>query len=96
MLFEIMNKISDFISTPKTDARNTYEFSIWLEDKLVDDYDKLYKENPEVTYRLSQEVPDICATAEPGMSVDKILDFKNAISKEINKVEPFLYKESQK
>lgn len=89
MFQEMMNKINDFLTNQQSDI---YEFSIWLEDTLVDEYDELYKENPEATYRLSQEVPDICATAEPGMTASEIFDFKNAISKEVNKIQPFLQK----
>ena len=76
MLNEIMEQIRDFLeNTPK----DIYEFSIILEDALVDDYDEMYKEQPKATKILANETPDICATAEPGMKPAEIAEFKRRL-----------------
>ena len=82
MFQEVMTKIKHFLEeTPK----DIYEFSIWLEDTLVDDYDAMAAEQPEATYLLGQEVPDICASAEPGMKAAEIAEFKKLLRAEYNK-----------
>ncbi|MGT2896655.1 hypothetical protein ACVRZR_09850 [Streptococcus entericus] len=56
-----------------------------MEDTLVDDYDEMAAEQLQVTYLLSQEVPDICATAEsstPQLAIEK---FKNQLRAEYEK-----------
>ena len=79
MFEEMMEKIRDFLDhTPK----DIYEFSIILEDMLVDDYDELYREQPEATEILANETPDICASAEPGMKPAEIEAFKRQLEKE--------------
>lgn len=75
----MMEKIRDFLDhTPK----DIYEFSIILEDMLVDDYDEMYREQPEATEILANETPDICASAEPGMKPAEIEVFKRQLEKE--------------
>lgn len=82
MFQEVMTKIKYFLEeTPK----DIYEFSIWLEDTLVDDYDAMAAEQPEATYLLGQEVPDICASAEPGMKAAEIAEFKRQLKLEYDK-----------
>lgn len=79
MFEEMMEKIRDFLDhTPK----DIYEFSIILEDMLVDDYDEMYREQPEATEILANETPDICASAEPGMKPAEIEAFKRQLEKE--------------
>lgn len=79
MFEEMMEKIRDFLDhTPK----DIYEFSIILEDMLVDDYDEMYREQPEATEILANETPDICASAEPGMKPAEIEAFKSQLEKE--------------
>ena len=56
----MMEQIEEFLeNTPK----DIYEFSIILEDMLVDDYYEMYEEQPEATEILANETPDICASA---------------------------------
>ncbi len=43
-----------------------FSFSINMEKFLVDHYDEMYQENPGLTEFLNEELPDICATGEPG------------------------------
>lgn len=82
MFKKIMNMIKDFLeNTPK----DIYEFSILLEDALVDDYDKMYDEQPEATIILANETPDICASAEPGMTLEEIEEFKRKLKIEYEK-----------
>lgn len=82
MFDDVMKKIADFLeNTPK----DIYEFSIWLEDTLVDDYDAMAAEQPEATYLLGQEVPDICASAEPGMKAEEVAEFKRQLKVEYDK-----------
>lgn len=77
-----MKEIKDFLDhTPK----DIYEFSIILEDALVDDYDEMYKEQPRATEILANETPDICASAEPGMKPAEIEGFKRQLKKEYQK-----------
>ncbi len=79
MFDEIMKQIEDFLNhTPK----DIYEFSIILEDMLVDDYDEMYEEQPEAMELLASNVPYICATAEPGMKPAEIEEFKRQLEKE--------------
>ncbi|MEF9917160.1 MAG: hypothetical protein RR746_07335, partial [Lachnospiraceae bacterium] len=62
-----------------------YEFSIIAEDWLAGKYDSLYKEQPEAIEILEEEVPDICASAEPGMTKDEIEEFKRKLQAEYNR-----------
>lgn len=82
MFSEIMKWIEDFLNhTPK----DIYEFSIILEDALVDDYDEMHREQPRATEILANETPDICASAEPGMKPAEIEEFKQRLEKEYQK-----------
>lgn len=77
-----MDYIEKFLEeTPK----DIYEFSIILEDALVDDYDAMYAEQPRATEILADEIPYICASAEPGMKPDEIKEFKEKLQKEYDK-----------
>lgn len=79
MFKEMMEQIEEFLeNTP----RDIYEFSIILEDMLVDDYDEMYEEQPEAMELLASNVPYICATAEPGMKPAEIEAFKSQLEKE--------------
>lgn len=62
-----------------------YEFSIILEDALVDEYDAMHAEQPRATEILAEETPDICASAEPGMKPEEIEKFKRELEIEYNK-----------
>lgn len=79
MFKEMMEQIEEFLeNTPK----DIYEFSIILEDMLVDDYDEMYEEQPEAMELLASNVPYICATAEQGMNPAEIEAFKSQLEKE--------------
>lgn len=79
MFKEMMEQIEEFLeNTPK----DIYEFSIILEDMLVDDYDEMYEEQPEAMELLASNVPYICATAEQGMKPAEIEAFKSQLEKE--------------
>lgn len=82
MFNKIMNYIKDFLENTPDDI---YEFSVVLEDALVDDYDEMYKEQPRATEVLADETPDICASAEPGMKPEEIDDFKRKLKMEYDK-----------
>lgn len=82
MFEKVMNYIKDFLENTPSDI---YEFSIILEDVLVDDYDEMYKEQPKATEVLADEVPYICASAEPGMKPEEIAEFKEKLQKEYEK-----------
>lgn len=45
----------------------------------------MYEQQPEATKVLADEVPDICASAEPGMKKEEIEAFKCALRKEYEK-----------
>lgn len=60
MFKEMMEQIEEFLENTSKDI---YEFSIILEDMLVDDYYEMYEEQPEATEILANETPDICASA---------------------------------
>lgn len=83
MFEKIMNDIERFLEDTPDDI---YEFSILLEDALVDKYDELYVEQPDATKVLANEIPDICASAEPGMTSDDIEKFKQKLKVEYEKV----------
>lgn len=82
MFEKIVNYIKDFLENTPTDI---YEFSVILEDALVDDYDEMHKEQPKATEILADEVPYICASAEPGMTREEIAVFKEKLLKEYDK-----------
>lgn len=82
MFNKIMNFIKDFLENTPDDI---YEFSVVLEDALVDDYDEMYKEQPRATEVLADETPDICASAEPGMKPEEIDEFKRKLKMEYDK-----------
>ena len=82
MFEEMMEKIRDFLDHTPEDI---YEFSIILEDMLVDDYDEMHREQPRATEMLANETPDICASAEPGMKPAEIEEFKQRLEKEYQK-----------
>ena len=82
MFKKIMDYIKDFLDdTPK----DIYEFSIILEDALVDDYDEMHREQPRATEILANETPDICATGEPGMKPEEIEEFRRKLKIEYDK-----------
>lgn len=82
MFKKIMDYIDDFLkNTPK----DIYEFSVILEDALVDDYDKMYEEQPKATEILADEPPFICASAEPDMKPEEIEEFKRKLKIEYDK-----------
>ena len=82
MFNKVMNSIKDFLEDTPNDI---YEFSIILEDALVDDYDEMHKEQPKATEVLADEVPYICASAEPGMKPEEIEEFKRQLRIEYEK-----------
>lgn len=79
---EVMQYIKDLLDKTPDDI---YEFSILLEDALVDDYDEMYKQQPEAMKVLADEVPDICTSAEPGMKKEEIEIFKEKLRKEYDR-----------
>ena len=84
MFKKMMEQIEEFLeNTPK----DIYEFSIILEDMLVDDYDEMYEEQPEAMELLASNVPYICATAEPGMKLTEIEEFKKQLKEEYERAE---------
>lgn len=82
MFNKVMQYIKDFLDNTPDDI---YDFSCDLEGMLVIHYDEMYKEQPKATKVLNEEVPDICATGEPGMSKEEIKTFKDALRKEYEK-----------
>lgn len=46
---------------------NSLDFSYYLEEYLIEHYDRMYKENSLVTELLNEELPEICAIMEPGL-----------------------------
>lgn len=82
MFEKIMNYIKVFLENTPDDI---YEFSIVLEDALVDDYDAMHEEQPRATEILANETPDICASAEPGMTPEEIEEFKRQLRIEYEK-----------
>ena len=82
MFEKIMNYIKDFLNNTPEDI---YDFSDKLEGFLIIHYDKMYREQPKATKILNEEVPDICAAAEPGMKSEEIEEFKQKLEIEYNK-----------
>lgn len=82
MFEKIMNYINDFLKNTPDDI---YEFSIVLEDALVDDYNAMHEEQARATEILANETPDICASAEPGMTPEEIEEFKRKLRVEYEK-----------
>lgn len=82
MFEKIMNYIKDFLDNTPEDI---YDFSCDLEGLLVIHYDEMYSEQPKATEILNEETPDICASGEPGMSLEEIEDFKDRLRTEYEK-----------
>lgn len=82
MFKSVMDFIKNFLDNTPDDI---YEFSAELEGKLAADYDMLYEEQPLATEILADEIPDICATAEPGMDHEEIARFKRKLKIEYDK-----------
>lgn len=82
MFEKMMNYIQEFLENTPNDI---YEFSIILEDALVDDYDEMHNEQPRATEIIADETPDICASAEPGMKPEEIEEFKRKLRVEYDK-----------
>lgn len=82
MFNEVMEKIGEFLDNTPDDI---FEFSLRLEDALVEDYETMEKEQPQAAYLLSQRIPDICASAEPGMKMADIMEFKKMLREEYDK-----------
>lgn len=82
MFDEVMKKIGEFLDNTPDDI---FEFSLWLEDALVEDYETMEKEQPQAAYLLSQRIPDISASAEPGMKMADIMEFKKMLREEYDK-----------
>lgn len=79
--------VEDFLHNTPEDI---FDFSITLEDVLVDDYEEMYSEQPEAVYYLSREVPEICSEVEPGMSIEEIELFKEKLSAEFEKAKKLI------
>lgn len=77
-----MDDIKNFLENTPDDI---YEFSIDMEDRLVFEYDAMREAQPEAIDILEEEVPDICATGEPGMSPQEIEEFKQKLRVEYEK-----------
>ncbi|WP_461813162.1 hypothetical protein [Faecalimonas sp.] len=82
MFKKIMNYIKDFLENTPEDI---YDFSDELEGFLVRYYDAMYEEQPLATDLLNDEVPYICASAEPGMTQEEIEEFKRKLKIEYDK-----------
>jgi hypothetical protein len=82
MFKKIVNYIKEFIDNTPDDI---YEFSCDLEGMLVRYYDEMYNEQPIATEILNNDTPDICASAEPGMTHDEINEFKRLLKVEYDK-----------
>ena len=82
MFEKIMNYIKDFLNNTPEDI---YDFSDKLEGFLIIHYDEMYREQPQATKILNEEVPDICAAAEPGMKSEEIEEFKQKLEIEYSK-----------
>lgn len=81
MIKKVLDTIEAYLSGQYVEDKN-YPFYLELEKELLfDNYDKMYKENKEVTELLNQEIPDICAAVgETGIE-----EFKRLLRIEILK-----------
>lgn len=79
MFEKIMNYIKEFLDYTPDDI---YDFSCDLEGKLIQHYGEMHNEQPKATEILNDEMPDICATGEPGMKPEEIEEFKAKLRKE--------------
>lgn len=82
MFEKIMNYIKDFLDNTPEDI---YDFSCDLEGMLVRHYDEMHTEQPKATEILNEEMPDICASGEPGMTQEEIEEFKRQLRIEYEK-----------
>lgn len=82
MFEKIMNYIKDFLDNTPEDI---YDFSCDLEGMLVRHYDEMHTEQPKATEILNEEMPDICASGEPGMTQEEIEEFRRQLRIEYEK-----------
>lgn len=62
MIKKVLDAIEAYLSGQYVEDKN-YPFYLELEKELLfDNYDKMYKENKEITELLNEEIPDICAS----------------------------------
>ena len=70
MITQVFNEIENFLAGNHT--LSAVEFSLLLEDFLVDNYDIMHKENAFMTEQMNENLPDICALAEPSPDTDSV------------------------
>lgn len=68
-------------------GRKDNDFSYWIEQTLIDEYDNFEAENPKLNEQINWNIPDICEQMEPGMESDK---FHQELTTEIERLLGFL------
>ena len=84
----MINRIIEMIKNFLDGNYDPMEFSYDLPNELVDSYDKMEKENKELTQLLNEEIPDICSWYDPDSNEEGCLNenqFKEKIKIEYEK-----------
>lgn len=79
---KMINDIKIFLENTPEDI---FDFSVDLEHYLALHYEEMAKAQPAAVDILEEEVPDICAAGEPGMSKAEIEEFKRLLKTEYEK-----------
>lgn len=79
---KMINDIKMFLENTPEDI---FDFSVDLEHYLALHYEEMAKAQPAAVDILEEEVPDICAAGEPGMSEAEIEEFKRLLKTEYEK-----------
>lgn len=85
MIEQVFKQIDKFLKGKH--HLSVMDFSLYMEDFLVDNYDEMYLENPILTEEINENLPDICALAEPSPDDDPInLDFVEKLREEYERL----------
>jgi hypothetical protein len=63
----MIDNFFEYLLKGQLDNKDPFDFSIELEEYLVENYEAMYLENPYLTNLANEEIPDITETMEPGM-----------------------------
>jgi hypothetical protein len=83
---DMIDNFFAFLSDGLSRKINPFEFSLDLEKYLVDNYELMYQENPNLTVIANDEIPDITEQMEPGMDPTNFYKQLNAVKQKLNKL----------
>ena len=86
MIEELLKELDLFLGDKN---RNSLDFSYFLEEFLIREYDKMYRIDKSVTTLANEELPEICAMMEPGMDD---IEFRELLKIEYDRISKAYFK----